>query len=353
MGRRGRSSALRGVQRTACALALAVIAAVCSKGASFVIPHHAARPAFVGSSSSSGRPSSTRSSSSSTTRWATRYYSGVESEGAPEPARRQGLSCLSATGARDGGGEASTRKIGGAKGAAPTLGLDAVETGTTPEAAAAEAEAAAAARGGGGGGAGGAGGGVPLLSSQSTAPARTEIPTDVAVVGAPQQLVEKEYSIEAILKELAEIQNQGPKNVCVLGTRHCSFLHQQIIELLAYALVLSGNHVFTSGAMGTNAATIRGALRAERKELLTVVLPQSLEKQSEASRELIQKVTNVVTNPINDHLPLDAASRLCNSDLLSRTEQLICFAFHDSKTIIETTKEARSLNMIVTELYLD
>lgn len=65
------------------------------------------------------------------------------------------------------------------------------------------------------------------------------------------------------------------------------------------------------------------------------------------------KVTNVVTNPVNDNLPLDAASRLCNSDLLSRTEQLICFAFHDSKTIIETTKEARSLNMIVTELYLD
>lgn len=36
-----------------------------------------------------------------------------------------------------------------------------------------------------------------------------------------------------------------------------AFCPQQIIELLAYALVLSGNHVFTSGAMGTNAATIR------------------------------------------------------------------------------------------------
>lgn len=43
------------------------------------------------------------------------------------------------------------------------------------------------------------------------------------------QVVEKEYSIEAILKELAEIQNQGPKNYCVLGTRHCSFLHQQVL----------------------------------------------------------------------------------------------------------------------------
>ncbi len=43
---------------------------------------------------------------------------------------------------------------------------------------------------------------------------------------------------------------------------------------------------------------LRGALRAERKELLTVVLPQSLEKQSQASRELIQKVraSSVGTN---------------------------------------------------------
>ena len=39
----------------------------------------------------------------------------------------------------------------------------------------------------------------------------------------------------------------------------CSCVHLKIIELLAYALVLSGNHVFTSGAMGTNAATIRCA----------------------------------------------------------------------------------------------
>jgi cysteine sulfinate desulfinase/cysteine desulfurase-like protein len=35
-----------------------------------------------------------------------------------------------------------------------------------------------------------------------------------------------------------------------------------------------GNHIFTSGATGTNAAVIRGALRAENQELLTVVLPQ-------------------------------------------------------------------------------
>ncbi|KAG5189568.1 hypothetical protein JKP88DRAFT_271571 [Tribonema minus] len=194
-------------------------------------------------------------------------------------------------------------------------------------------------------------GNTPELSSPQ--PTTVKIPTKVAVVGRPQIRVEKEYSIDTILKELAEIQRQGPKNYCILGTRHCSFLHQQIIELLAYALVLSGNHVFTSGAGGTNAATIRGALRAERPDLLTVVLPQSLAKQSDESQELLTQVQNVIDAPQNDHLPLDVASRLCNSDLLSRADQLICFAFHDSHTIIETAREARALDMIVTELFLD
>jgi hypothetical protein len=53
------------------------------------------------------------------------------------------------------------------------------------------------------------------------------------VVGDPQLMVEtKERSVTSILKELAAIQQQGPQKYCILGTRHCSFLHQQIIELL-------------------------------------------------------------------------------------------------------------------------
>lgn len=58
-------------------------------------------------------------------------------------------------------------------------------------------------------------------------PGSERIPTPPCPT-SPAKVVEKEYSIEAILKELAEIQNQGPKNYCVLGTRHCSFLHQQV-----------------------------------------------------------------------------------------------------------------------------
>ena len=50
------------------------------------------------------------------------------------------------------------------------------------------------------------------------------------------------------------------------------------------------NHIYTSGASGTNAAVIRGALRAEQPELLTVILPQSLKRQSPEIRELLSKV---------------------------------------------------------------
>eukprot|EP00977_Amphora_coffeiformis_P015505 scaffold4528_cov162-Amphora_coffeaeformis.AAC.5 len=153
-------------------------------------------------------------------------------------------------------------------------------------------------------------------------------------VGDPQiKVKEKERSVTSILKELAAIQQQGPQK--------------------AYALVLSGNHVYTSGAGGTHAATIRGALRAERPDLLTVVLPQSMRRQPKESQELLRDVDDVIAMPQNDEMPLDLASRICNSYLLSQTDQLISFAFHESTTVIEATKEAKKLDMLVTVLYLD
>lgn len=133
---------------------------------------------------------------------------------------------------------------------------------------------------------------------------------------------------------------------------HSTFL-LIVVFRRAYALVLSGNHVYTSGAGGTHAATIRGALRAERSDLLTVVLPQSMEKQTKESQELLEKVEDVIEMPQNDEMSLDIASRICNSYLLSQTDQLISFAFHESNTVIEASKEARKLDMLVTMLYLD
>ena len=92
---------------------------------------------------------------------------------------------------------------------------------------------------------------------------------------SPQLKLEKSTGMEDMLRELREIQGSANRTYCILGTRHCSYLHQQIIELLSYALVLSGNHVYTSGAAGTNAAAIRGALRANSTELLIRILHSS------------------------------------------------------------------------------
>jgi hypothetical protein len=112
--------------------------------------------------------------------------------------------------------------------------------------------------------------------------------------------------------------SQGnPKKIAILGTRHCTFLHQQIVELLSYALVLSGNHVYTSGAIGTHTAVIRGALRAENQSLLTVILPQTIERQPEETRELLAQVEQLIQLGHNE-LPLSYASRLCNSELLTK-----------------------------------
>jgi hypothetical protein len=166
---------------------------------------------------------------------------------------------------------------------------------------------------------------------------------------------ERDRMFDTILQELSAIQQNAPRKVAILGTRHFSFLHQQIVELLTYANVLVGNHIFTSGGAvsGTNAAVIRGALRAEKPDLLTVVLPQSLKKQPPDVRDLLEKVQNVIEMSENDDLPLDVASRLCNSDILSRCEHLISFAFHDSIVVLEAAREAKSLNKLVTLLYLD
>ncbi|CAI9770935.1 unnamed protein product [Fraxinus pennsylvanica] len=163
-----------------------------------------------------------------------------------------------------------------------------------------------------------------------------------------------DYNLDLALQlELLAIQQEGPRAIGFFGTRNMAFMHQELIEILSYALVITKNHIFTSGASGTNAAVIRGALRAEKPELLTVILPQSLKKQPPESQELLSKVKNVIEKPHNDHLPLIEASRLCNMDIISQVQQVICFAFHDSRLLMETCQEAKNMRKIVTLFYLD
>jgi len=158
--------------------------------------------------------------------------------------------------------------------------------------------------------------------------------------------------VDEFLQELAAIQQTGSKRIALLGSRHVPITHQNLIELMSYALVLSGNHLLTSGATGTNSAAIRGAMRAD-PNLLTVILPQSLDKQPRESREQLEQVIHLVANPVNDHLPLGEASAICNQEIISRCQQLICFAFHDSHTLLKTCSDAEEQRKLVTLFYFD
>ncbi|MCL1463692.1 DNA recombination-mediator protein A [Argonema galeatum] len=158
--------------------------------------------------------------------------------------------------------------------------------------------------------------------------------------------------VDELVQELATIQQTGSKRIALLGSRHVPITHQHLIEMMSYALVLSGNLLITSGATGTNAAAIRGAMRADAK-LLTVILPQSLERQPLESRQQLEQVMHLVEKPENDHLSLGEASALCNQEIVSRCQQLISFAFHDSRTLLQTCKDAEDQRKLVTLFYFD
>src|SRR4028119_463067 len=158
--------------------------------------------------------------------------------------------------------------------------------------------------------------------------------------------------VDELAQELASIQQTGSKRIALLGSRHVPITHQQMIEMMSYALVLTGNRIITSGATGTNSAAIRGAMRAD-PSLLTVILPQSLERQPNESRQQLEQVMHLVENPSNDHLSLGEASALCNQEIVSRCQQLICFAFHDSQTLLKTCEDAEEQRKLVTLFYFD
>ena len=123
---------------------------------------------------------------------------------------------------------------------------------------------------------------------------------------------------DTLAQELAAIQQTGAKKVALIGSRHVPITHQYLIEMMSYALVLGGNRIITSGAAGTNSAAIRGAMRAD-PNLLTVILPQSLDRQPRESQEHLKQVIH----------------------------------FHDSHTLMQTCEEADELSKLVTRFYFD
>lgn len=159
-------------------------------------------------------------------------------------------------------------------------------------------------------------------------------------------------SLDTLTQELAAIQQTGSRRIALLGSRHVPIMHQQLIEMMSYALVLGGNRIVTSGAIGTNSAVIKGAMRADAN-LLTVILPQSLKRQPRESKEQLKQVMHLVENSENDNLSLGEASAICNREIVAHCQQLICFAFHHSETLLKTSKEAEEQRKIVTLFYFD
>lgn len=166
------------------------------------------------------------------------------------------------------------------------------------------------------------------------------------------QTTDTSEKVDVFLQELAAIQQSGSKRIAILGSRHVPITHQHLIEVMSYALVLGGNRLITSGATGTNSAAIRGAMRADPNQL-TVILPQSLKQQAAESRKQLEQVMHLVEHPEHDRLSLAEASAACNLEIVSRCQQLICFAFHDSHTLLQTCREAEDQRKIVTLFYFD
>lgn len=156
-----------------------------------------------------------------------------------------------------------------------------------------------------------------------------------------------------ILDNFNQIQKGEMKKIGIIGTQELSVKHRQMIELLSYALVLSGNHVYTSGGgNGTNMAVIKGALRACNADLLTVILPQSISKQPVEIQPLLLRVANLIENPEYDELDLKEAANLCNDNIISITDEVLVFAYHASTTILASV-EAVQGRRECTVFYLD
>ena len=148
------------------------------------------------------------------------------------------------------------------------------------------------------------------------------------------------------------LQDRGKRRIAILGSRHLPVVAVHLVELVARSLAQEGHNLITSGAQGVNAAVIRSVLDIDSSRL-TVLLPQSLDHQPGESRELLEKVLHLVEKPEHDELPLPMASSLCNQEIITRCDQLICFAFHDSETLLASCRLAEDMGKVVTLMFFD
>ena len=158
--------------------------------------------------------------------------------------------------------------------------------------------------------------------------------------------------VDTLAKELALLQDKGKRRIAMLGSRHVPVVAIHLVELMARSLAQEGHSLITSGSQGVNAAVIRGVLEADAS-CLTVLLPQSLDRQAPEIRDQLDSVLHLIEKPEHDELSLPMASSLCNQEIISRCDQLICFAFHDSETLLTSCRTAEDMGKVVSLLFFD
>jgi|TARA_B100001063_G_scaffold37006_1_gene30573 translation elongation factor EF-4 len=158
--------------------------------------------------------------------------------------------------------------------------------------------------------------------------------------------------VDTLAQELALLQDKGKRRIAILGSRHVPVVAIHLVELISRSLAQEGHTLLTSGSQGVNAAVIRGVLAVDR-ERLTVLLPQSLDRQVSEIREQLDQVLHLIEKPEHDDLPLPIASSLCNQEIINRCDQLICFAFHDSETLLASCRTAEDMGKVVSLLFFD
>ena len=159
-------------------------------------------------------------------------------------------------------------------------------------------------------------------------------------------------TLDQLSQELATIK-QSAKRIAIIGSRNLPITHQQLIETLATALVRQGNVIITSGgSSGTNAAAIRGAMKAN-PDKLKVILPQTIGQQPSDVQDQLIGVPNIIEHPDRAMMTLADASRICNREIIDDCQQLICFLSHTSGTLYKAIEHAEESHKVVTAFYLD
>lgn len=158
--------------------------------------------------------------------------------------------------------------------------------------------------------------------------------------------------VDTLAQELALLQDKGKRRIAILGSRHVPVVAIHLVELIARSLAQEGHTLLTSGSQGVNAAVIRGVVAVDR-ERLTVLLPQSLDRQVPEIRDQLDQVLHLIEKPEHDDLPLPIASSLCNQEIINRCDQLICLAFHDSETLLASCRSAEDMGKVVSLLFFD